>query len=73
MIQLAFIQLNRSDQGDDIAIPVTNIREVRKHGAGSKVTLNSGEPVEVTETVTQVMTEISDLWTAWLTALGDPS
>ena len=77
MIELATIQLNLYGSGNDVGYFVKDIRDYTQRtgdaSTGSVITFRDGRQIEVTETVTAIQTAIAALWTAYLTAIGDPT
>ena len=72
MIELAFIELTRSD-GRAVAFPIRDVKRIYPITGGAQITLTDGGILEVGESVDSIYSTINGKWTDWLTALGDPA
>ncbi len=71
MHQLAFIEVVVSG-GAERKIPAADIADVLEVTGGAKVLMRDGRTFETSTTAANIYTAINALWSAYLTALGDP-
>jgi hypothetical protein len=72
MHQLAFIAVVDSS-GKELKLPAADIAVVEEKSGGCVILLRDGRAYDLQTTAGEAFTAIDALWTAYLTALGDPA